>query len=113
VALAGAAALAGPAAAAEPGLTEPKAPHAAAQKCTGGVDDAQRTPLMVVTGTGASGDEAYAIGKGAFDHQRIPVCWVNFPNHTTADVQVSVQYLVHGLRTMSARAGRHIYRSNS
>ena len=36
------------------------------------------------------------------------MCWVNFPNHTTADVQVSVQYLVHGLRTMSARAGRPV-----
>ena len=63
---------------------------------------------MLVTGTGASGDEAYLIGKPAFDAYGAPVCWVNFPNHTTADVQVSVQYLVHGLRTMSARAGRPV-----
>jgi triacylglycerol esterase/lipase EstA (alpha/beta hydrolase family) len=63
---------------------------------------------MLVTGTGASGDEAYAIGKGAFDAYGAPVCRVNFPNHTTADVQVSVQYLVHGLRAMSARAGRPV-----
>jgi hypothetical protein len=27
-----------------------------------------RTPIMLVTGTGAGGDEAYAIGKGALDH---------------------------------------------
>jgi len=30
------------------------------------------------------------------------------PDHTTADIQVSVQYLVYGLRTMSARAGRPV-----
>ena len=73
-----------------------------------GREDATRTPVMLVTGTGASGDEAYLIGKPAFDTYGAPVCWVNFPNHTTADVQVSVQYLVHGLRTMSARAGRPV-----
>jgi len=80
----------------------------AALKCTDGVRDAQRTPVMLVTGTGVSGDEAYAIGKPTFDLDGAPACWVNFPNHTTADVQVSVQYLVYGLRAMSARAGRPV-----
>jgi len=101
-------AVAGPAGAAEPKLTVSRAKLRAALKCTPGVKDATRTPVMLVTGTGASGDEAYLIGKPAFDAYGAPVCWVNFPNHTTADVQVSVQYLVHGLRTMSARAGRPV-----
>ena len=101
-------AAAAPAAAAEPKLTVAKPKLRAGLKCTPGVKDATRTPVMLVTGTGASGDEAYAIGKPAFDAYGAPVCWVNFPNHTTADVQVSVQYLVYGLRTMSARAGRPI-----
>src|SRR3954449_8545725 len=97
-----------PAAAKEPKLTEPKAALAASLKCTDGVDHAKRTPLMLVTGTGASGDEVYAIGKGALDYRGIPACWVNFPNHTTADIQRSVQYLVYGLRVMHRRAGRKL-----
>ena len=101
-------ALAGPAVAAEPTLTVAKPKLRAALKCTPGVKDAMRTPVMLVTGTGASGDEAYLIGKGAFDAFGAPVCRVNFPNHTTADIQVSVQYLVYGLRTMAARAGRPV-----
>ena len=100
--------LAAPAAAAEPKLKVAKPKLRAALKCTPGVKDAKRTPVMLVTGTGASGDEAYAIGKAAFDAYGAPVCWVNFPNHTTADIQVSVQYLVYGLRTMAQRAGRPV-----
>src|SRR5215210_4487197 len=107
-AVAGILAFAPSAGAAEPKLTVPKAKLRAALKCTDGVRDAQRTPVMLVTGTGASGDEAYAIGKPALDLYGGPVCWVNFPNHTTADIQVSVQYLVYGLRTMSERAGRPV-----
>jgi hypothetical protein len=107
-ALAASLALAAPAAAAEPKLTVATPKLRAALKCTPGVKDAKRTPGMLVTGTGASGDEAYAIGKGAFDAYGAPVCWVNFPSHTTADIQVSVQYLVYGLRTMSERAGRPV-----
>jgi triacylglycerol lipase len=94
--------------AAEPKLTVRPAKLAAALKCTAGIHHAKRTPVMLVTGTGASGDEAYAIGKPAFDHSGAPVCWVNFPNHTTADIQVSVQYLVYGLRTMARRADRKV-----
>jgi hypothetical protein len=108
LALLAAVAFAAPASAAEPKLTVPKAKLAAALHCTDGVRDAERTPIMLVTGTGASGDEAYAIAKPAFDAVGAPVCWVNFPHHTTADMQVSVQYLVHGLRVMTRRAGRKV-----
>lgn len=99
---------AAPATAAEPKLTVGKAKLAAALHCTDGVEDAARTPLMIVTGTGASGAEAYGIAKPALDAYGAPVCYVDFPNFTTADVQVSVQYLVHGLRAMSRRAGRRV-----
>ncbi|MDX6364810.1 MAG: hypothetical protein QOC85_3831, partial [Streptomyces sp.] len=98
----------GTAHAAEPRLSVPRAELAAALKCSDGIDRATRTPIMLVTGTGVSGDEAYGIGKPAFDEHGAPVCYVNFPDHTTADVQVSVQYLVYGLRTMSERAGRKV-----
>src|SRR3954468_18486607 len=100
--------LTAPAGAAEPKLTVAGPKLRAALKCTPGVKDAQRTPLMLVTGTGASGDEAYAIAKPALDYRGIPSCRVNFPDHTTADIQRSVQYLVHGLRVMHKRAGRKV-----
>jgi alpha-beta hydrolase superfamily lysophospholipase len=99
---------AAPAAAAEPKLTVAKAKLGAALHCTEGIDDATRTPLMIVTGTGASGAEAYGIAKPALDLYGAPVCYVDFPSFTTADMQVSVQYLVHGLRVMSRRAGRRV-----
>src|SRR3954468_11990723 len=101
-------ALAAPAGAAEPKLTVPKPKLAAAPHCTEGVRNAERTPIMLGTGAGASGGEAYPIAKPAFDQVGAPVCWVNFPHHTTADIQVSAQYLVHGLRVMSRRAGRKV-----
>ena len=108
LACAAAAVSAAPSAAAEPRLTVAKAKLAAALHCTDGIDDAARTPLMVVTGTGASGAEAYGIAKPALDLYGAPVCYVDFPDFTTADVQLSVQYLVHGLRAMSRRAGRRV-----
>ncbi len=99
---------AAPALAADPPLTVPKAKLDAALHCHGKLQGARRQPIMLVTGTGATGDEAYAIGKGAFDAYRHPVCTVNYPSFTTADVQVSVQYLVNGIRSMERRAGQPI-----
>jgi len=103
-ALAGAA----PAAAADPPLTVPKAKLDAALHCHGKLHEAKRQPIMLVTGTGATGDEAYAIGKGAFDAYRHPVCTVEFPAFTSVDIQVSVQYLVNGIRAMERRSGQPI-----
>jgi hypothetical protein len=64
--------------------------------------------VLLVTGTGASGEETYALGKGAFDVFGHPVCDVNFPHFETADIQVSVQYLVYAIRREHAQAGRQI-----
>jgi len=93
---------------ADPPLTVAKAKLDAALHCHGQLRDAKRQPIMLVTGTGATGDEAYAIGKGAFDAYRHPVCTVEFPAFTTADIQVSVQYLVNGIRVMERRADQPI-----
>ena len=99
---------ASPALAADPPLTVPSAKLAASLKCAGTLKGSAKQPLMLVTGTGASGDQAYAIGKGAFDAWGAPVCWVNFPQFTTGDIQIAVQYLVSGIRTEERRAGRPI-----
>ena len=65
-------AVAAPAAAADPPLTISKAKLDAALHCHGRLQGAKREPIMLVTGTGATGDEAYAIGKGAFYAYRHP-----------------------------------------
>jgi len=91
-----------------PPLTVPQADLAAAFKCPIDPTNASTTPLMFVTGTGATGDQGYLIGQDAFKAYGHPVCYVNFPDFTTADIQVSVQYLVYGLRAEFALAHRKV-----
>lgn len=95
-------------ASAEPRLEVSKAKLKAALKCYGDQKAPGKVPIMLVTGTGASGQEAYAIGKGAFDAYGAPVCTVDFPYFTTGDIHVSVQYLAYGIREQYRMAGRKI-----
>jgi hypothetical protein len=91
-----------------PELTVPKADLAASLRCP--IDPATTAgkPIMFVTGTGATGDQGYLIGQDAFEQYGHPVCYVNFPDFTTADIQVSVQYLVYGLRQEFKLGGRKV-----
>src|SRR5215208_1413279 len=91
-----------------PALTVPPSELDAAVKCPIDPTNAAVTPIMLVTGTGASGDQAYLIGQDAFEAYGHPVCYINFPDFTTADIQVSVEYLVYGLRKEFKLAGRKI-----
>jgi hypothetical protein len=96
------------AAVAGPRLTVPRADLEAAFECPIDPRNARRTPLMFVTGTGASGDQGYLIGQAAFEAYGHPVCYVNFPDFTTADIQTSVEYLVYALRKEFRLAGRRV-----
>ena len=91
-----------------PRLTVPQTDLDAAFKCPIDPTNATTTPIMFVTGTGASGDEGYLIGQDGFKASGHPVCYVNFPDFTTADIQISVQYLVNGLRNEFALAHRKV-----
>lgn len=104
-----AAALPSMASASEPALLTPKATLDAAIHCYGpSLTTSKLTPIMLVTGTGATGQQAYLIGQGAFELYGHPVCVVDFPYSTTADVQVSVEYLVNGIRYMNTQAKKKI-----
>ena len=92
----------------EPAITVPQSKLAAAFHCHGAIDGAASEPVMLVTGTGATGEEAYLLAQPALDVYGHPVCDVDFPDFTTADIQVSVQYLVYGIREEARRAGRRI-----
>lgn len=95
-----------PAAAAEPQLTVPRAKLAAAVHCTANTRNASREPILLSTGTGAAGSEFYATLKPALDAYGHPSCYVDYPDYTTADVQVSVQYLVFAIRREARIADR-------
>ena len=100
--------LAAPAPASGPDLRVPRSELEAAFHCPIDPTDATETPLMFVTGTGATGGQGYLIGQGAFEAYGHPVCYMDFPDFTTADIQVSVEYLVYGLRKEFKMAGRPI-----
>ncbi len=99
---------ASPAMASGPRLSVPQSDLANALKCPIDPTNAATTPVMFVTGTGATGDQGYLIGQDAFKAYGHPVCYVNFPDFTTADIQISVQYLVYGLRAEFALAHRKV-----
>jgi hypothetical protein len=82
----------------EPRITVPTPELESAFHCHGEVTPTSPQPLLFVTGTGATGEEGYLIGRGAFEATGHPVCDVDFPDYTTADIQVSVQYLVYAIR---------------
>ncbi len=93
----------------EPRIDVPAAKLRASLHCQPAVRDAKRTPVLLVTGTGVDGAEAWPAGlQVSLTAGGRPSCYVEFPQHTTADIQVSVQYLVHAIRATERRAGRRI-----
>jgi hypothetical protein len=92
----------------EPPITVRPALLRASFHCHGALWHATKEPLLLVTGTGATGEETYVFGKRAFDALGHPVCDVNFPHYETADIQISVQYLVYAIRREAKQSGRKI-----
>jgi triacylglycerol lipase len=91
-----------------PTLNVDKARLKAAFHCNGKLADASKTPIMLSTGTLGTGGDLFGSLQGAFDAYPHPVCYVDYPDFTTADIQDSVQYLVFGLRKMARIAGRPV-----
>ncbi len=92
----------------EPALTAPKARLAESLVCPNKIKRGGVQPMMLVTGTGYTGEEAYAIGSAALKTTGRPICYVNFPFRTTGDIQVSAEYLVSGIRRVAASYGKPI-----
>jgi len=89
----------------EPALTAPKARLADSLVCPKPIKRGGPQPTILVTGTGYTGEEAYAIGKAALASTGRPICYVNFPYRTTGDIQIAAEYLVSGIRRVSASYG--------
>ena len=93
----------------EPRIGVSDAKLRASLHCQRSVRNAKRTPILLVTGTGVDGSEAWPASlQLPLTVAGRPSCYVDFPQHTTADIQVSVQYLVHAIRATAKRARRRI-----
>lgn len=92
----------------EPALTVSPGRLAESLVCPTAIKRGGLQPMMLVTGTGYTGEEAYAIGSAALKTTGRPICYVNFPYRTTGDIQVAAEYLVSGIRRMAASYGKPI-----
>lgn len=96
---------------AEQRLGVPLARLQAALHCQPEVRRSTARTVMLVTGTGFTGGEAWS-GAGGFQEALLkaghPSCYVDFPDFTTGDMQVAVQYLVYGIRRQARLARSRI-----
>lgn len=77
--------------------------------CTAGIARASRNPILLVPGTDLDPGPNYSWNyERAFGALHWPYCAVTLPQHATGDIQVAGEYVVHALRTMSARAHRRV-----
>jgi len=90
-----------------PALQEPEATLAAALSCPGGFGHPDHEPVLLVHGTGATGqlnwgwNYAKVLPAMGYD-----VCTVDLPNRALDDIQVSSEYVVYAIRTMARTSGR-------
>lgn len=92
-----------------PKLGAPALRLSKALSCSPGVRDAQRTPVLLVQGTGASSKANWSwTYEPALDQLAIPWCAIDLPRHATGDIQVNGEYVVYAIRTMYRLAGGRI-----
>lgn len=92
-----------------PPLTVDADAVAKALSCSANVTGAQRTPVLLLQGTGATAKDNWSwTYEPAFDKLGIPWCALDLPQHATGDIQIAGQYVVQALRTMAERAGRKV-----
>ncbi len=92
-----------------PKLSVPAAALKAALHCEGDFRHGTLEPVLLSPGTSATPEQNFSWNyERAFTQQKRPWCDVTMPYHTLGDIQVAGEYLVYGIRTMHAMAGRRI-----
>ena len=77
--------------------------------CTGSLRRAKLDPVLLVPGTNLDPKANFSWNYvRAFRAQGRPYCTVSLPEWGLVDIQVSGEYLVHAIRTMSRAAGRKV-----
>jgi triacylglycerol lipase len=94
---------------AEPALRTAKAKLAAALHCQPGVKDARAAPVLLISGSGVDGSVVWPpIIQPALATAGHASCYLDFPQHTTGDLQTAAKYVSYGIRTLAARSNRKI-----
>jgi triacylglycerol esterase/lipase EstA (alpha/beta hydrolase family) len=92
-----------------PALSVPASTLKAALHCSGEFRHGSLEPVLLSPGTSATPEQNFSWNyERAFTAQHRPWCDVTMPFHTLGDIQVAGEYLVYGIRTMHAMAGRRI-----
>ena len=91
-----------------PPLSVPPDQLAQSLRCTSNLVSSGRTPVLFVTPTLVTPDEAFFGYESAFDAQGIPYCTLTIPDFTTEDIQVSAEYVVYAVRTIHSETGDQV-----
>lgn len=92
-----------------PELGVPRSELRASLDCTRDVRNADRTPVLLLSGTGVQPDENFAWNwMPALTGAGIPWCASKAPDDNMADIQVRGEYTVFAIRKMFRSAGRRI-----
>ena len=92
-----------------PALTPTPAELEASLTCTDSVDDATTDVVLLSPGTATTSTESFGWNwEPALDQLGIPWCAMDLPQQALGPIDVAAQYVVHAIRTVSARSGRKI-----
>ena len=92
-----------------PALTPTPAELEASLTCTDSVDDATTDVVLLSPGTATTSTESFGWNwEPALDQMDIPWCAMDLPDQALGPIDVAAQYIVHAVRTVSARSGRKV-----
>ena len=95
--------------AADPVVTVPRDELQRSLTCSGPLEGAARTPVLLVHGTGSNVQESWRSGYlHALPREGFPACAVQLPERSMTDAQISAEYVVFAIREMAARSGRRV-----
>src|SRR5690242_19523837 len=92
-----------------PALTPTAAELDASLTCTDSVDDATTDVVLLSPGTATTSIESFGWNwEPALNQLGIPWCAMDLPEQALGPIDVAAQYIVHAIRTVSARSGRKV-----
>lgn len=94
-----------------PRLTQPAARLRASLRCTRGVRNAVRQPVLLTPATTVTSEQNFGFNyERLFRKLKIPYCTSDSPvdPNNMGDLQIRAEYVTYGIRTMHRMAGRRI-----
>jgi hypothetical protein len=92
-----------------PALSVPTQALAKALRCTDGVRDADRDPVLLLAGTTVTPREDFSWNyEPALSERDVPWCALFTPAANMGDIQTAAEYVVYGIRRMHELSGRRV-----